>query len=65
VTNNASLSTIGEISDSHLSYVQGAYDAPLIGTTIGQLFDRIARRDTPTVKRWSFRIRMSGGRTRN
>ena len=28
--------------DDHLSYVHGASDVPLIGATIGDLFDRVA-----------------------
>src|SRR3954471_3060800 len=31
-----------ELYDSHLSYVHGASDVPLIGSTIGDLFDRVA-----------------------
>jgi fatty-acyl-CoA synthase len=42
VTSIATLSKIGGTSDPQSSYVQGACDAPLIGTTIGQLFDLIA-----------------------
>src|SRR5215469_6502249 len=31
-----------ELYDPHLSYVHGASDVPLIGATIGDLFDRVA-----------------------
>jgi fatty-acyl-CoA synthase len=33
-----------EISDESISYVHGASDVPLIGATIGDLFDRVAAR---------------------
>src|SRR5262245_33855505 len=42
MTSIAELSKIGGTSDPHSSYVQGAYETPLIGTTIGQFFDLIA-----------------------
>jgi fatty-acyl-CoA synthase len=42
MTSIAKLSTINVTAEPHSSYVQGAYEAPLIGTTIGQLFNLIA-----------------------